>query len=334
MYLNISRGVVGSSFVEKLDLPNLVLNQRQSSAPGMLSYMERAMLSAVAGKLYRGVGVIIDGGSFFGSSLVASASGLQSNPSFADMDFSNFPDGKPLHGYELGYLPPPASEKVDRNRVFNGTPYTLGESFVPILEENVAPYKGLISLHIGDLNEEKWDGTPIEIAFVDVCKSIRLNAHVSKQFYPSMIGGNSVLINQDFFFDRLPWIKVTMGYLKDYYRWEGQVFTSSIYTSIKDLPQDVADYDPFTQGSYEECMTYHDATGFPGIDRKYEFFLELSRGYLMALKGRKTDALDYLRAVADGYQDLMADEHTDRGNQFRMDRAVRQITNGNLFKVS
>lgn len=334
MYSVIAAGVVGSSFVEKLDLPNLVLSQRQSGAPGMLSYMERAMLAALTSKLYRGDGAIIDGGSFFGSSLVASASGLQTNPDFARMDFSGFPDARPLHGYELGFLPAPASDKIDKNRVFHGTPYVLGESFVPILEKNVDPYKDLISLHIGDLNEEVWEGAPIEIAFIDVCKTMRLNAHVSKQFYPSMIGGNSVLINQDFFFDRLPWIKVTMGYLRDYYRWEGQVFTSSIYTSIKDVPQEVADYDPFTQGSYEECLAYHDAVAFPGIERKYEYFLELSRGYLMALKDRKNDALEHLRAVANRYEDLLADEHTDRGNQFRMDRAVRQITNGNIFKVS
>lgn len=334
MYLQISRGVVGSPFLESLDLPSLVLSQRQTGAPGMLSYMERAMLVALSDRFYRGDGAIIDGGSFFGSSLVASASGILTNPNLASMDFSDFPDGKPLHGYELGYLTAPANEKADRNRVFHGTPYVLGESFVPILEENVAPYRDLVSLHIGDLNEEIWDGAPIEIAFIDVCKTMRLNAHVSKQFYPSMIGGNSVLVNQDFFFDRLPWIKVTMGYLKDYFRWEGQVFTSSIYTSIKDVPQDVADYDPFTQGSYEECLAYHDAIAFPGIDRKYEYFLELSRGYLMALKDRQNDALEHLRAVADRYQDLMADEHTDRGNLFRMERAVRQITNGNIFKVS
>jgi hypothetical protein len=150
-----------------------------------------------------------------------------------------------------------------------------------------------------------------------------------------MIGGASTLINQDFFFDRLPWIKVTMGYLKDYYQWEGQVFTSSIYTNIKAVPSDIANNDPFTEGTYEECLAYHDATEFPNIERKYAFYMALSRGYLMALKDRKADALEHLRATSDTFADLLGDtEENARGNQFRMDRAVRQITNGIIFKVS
>jgi hypothetical protein len=245
-----------------------------------------------------------------------------------------FPEGKPIHGYELGYLPAPANEQVDRRRVFGGVEYFLGDSFLPILEETVAPYGDLISMHIGDLNEQTWGGSPIEIAFVDVCKTIRLNAHVSREFYPALIGGASFLVNQDFFFDRLPWIKVTMGYLKDYFQWEGQVFSSSIYRNIKAVPSDVAAIDPFEMGTYEETLELHDAVEFPGIERQYEYLMWLSRAYLMALKDHKDDALDTLRTVESTYADLLGDVDNPRGNQFRLERAVRQISNGNIFKVS
>lgn len=334
MHRSIAPELVASPFIEKLEINGTRLTESQSGAPGMLSAPERTMLVSLARNHYRGAGAIIDGGSFFGSSLVASASGLEANPDFAGMDFSDLPDGKPIHAYELGFLPRPASDKVDRRRVFGGVEYFLGDSFVPILEKSAAPHKKIVSLHIGDLNKERWSGAPIEIAFIDVCKTIQLNAHVARQFYPALIDGGSVLINQDFFFDRLPWIKVTMGFLKDYYRWEGQVFTSSIYTNIKAPPKEVVDFDPFTEGSCEDCLAWHDATVFPGIDRKYEYYLAVSRGYLMALKDRKDDALAHLRAVADEYADILDDRDADRGNQFRMDRAVRQITNGNIFKVS
>ncbi|CUH82610.1 hypothetical protein [Tropicibacter naphthalenivorans] len=336
MITPIARSVVGSPMLQNLDLKTEIKHQRATGTlPGMLSFWERSMLHALAARTWRGDGTIIDGGSFFGSSLVATASGLRANPVTAGVDMTRFPGGKPVHGYELGFLPAPGSDKVDPHREFGGVKYKLGDSFVPILQDNIAPYNDLIDLHIGDLNEERWDGSPIEIAFIDVCKTARLNAHVSTQFYPAMIPGNSTLINQDFFFDRLPWVKVTMGYLKDYYRWEGQVFTSSIYSSVKAVPQDVADYDPYTEASYEECLAYHDAVEFPGIERKWQFFLALSRGYLMALKHRKDDALGHLRAVQDDYADILGDlEENPRGNQFRLDRAVRQISNGNIFKVS
>ncbi|HEX2176347.1 MAG TPA: hypothetical protein VHG70_10585, partial [Nocardioidaceae bacterium] len=209
-----------------------------------------------------------------------------------------------------------------------------GDSFVPILERTVAPYQDLVALHIGDLTEEAWDGSPIEIAFIDVCKTARLNAHVSKEFYPSLIGGSSTLIHQDFFFDRLPWIRVTMGYLKDYFSWEGQVFSSSIYHNLKAVPPDVAAIDPFLEGTYAECLALHDAIEYPGIERRYEYLLSLSRAYLLALKGRKDDALDALRTVSVSYADLLGDLDNPRGNQFRLERAERQISNGNILKVS
>ncbi len=335
MHKTIAHGIVGSPFVQELDLPTAIQLQRtEGKLPGMLSFAERGMLYALASQKWRGDGAIIDGGSFFGSSLVATAMGMNANPATAGLDLGKFNEGKPLHGYELGFLPAPEGQTENLDREFGGVPYRLGDSFVPILEDNVSAYADKISLHIGDLNNEKWDGSDIEIAFIDVCKTAQLNRHVSSQFYPAMIGGNSILINQDFFFDRLPWVKVTMGYLKDYYRWEGQVFTSSIYTSLKDVPQDVADYDPYHEATAEECLAYHDAVEFPGIDRKWQYFLALSRAYLLALKHRKDDALDTLKEVAVTFEDILEDTDNPRGNQFRMDRAVRQISNGNIFKVS
>lgn len=331
----LGRGIVGGSFLEALDVPAVARRLREGDAvPGMLSFAERALLREVVRQTWRGEGAVVDGGSFFGSSLVAAADGMLAGQVLADVPASRFPDGKPIHGFELGYLPAPKSDQVDRRRVYAGIEYHLGDSFVPVLEKAVAPYADLVSLHIGDLNDESWDGSPIEVAFIDVCKTIRLNAHVSAEFYPALIPGGSTLIHQDFFFDRLPWIRVTMGYLKDYFSWEGQVFSSSVFRCTRAVPADVAAIDPFVEGTYEECLELHDAFAYPGIERRYEYLLWLSRAYLMALKDRKDDALDTLAAVRSTYADLLGDDDNPRGNQFRYDRAVRQISNGNIFKVS
>lgn len=328
-------GLTGGPFLKALDIPGTARRFRgRTVAPGMLSMAERAMLYELARCTWRADGAIIDGGSFFGSSLAASAEGIRAGTALADATTAKFPDDRPIHAYELGYLPAPKSEAVDRRRVYGGVEYFLGDSFVPILEETVAPYRDLVSLHVGDLNKESWGGSPIEIAFIDVCKTAQLNAHVSKIFYPSLIEGSSTLINQDFFFDRLPWIKVTMGYLKDYFRWEGQVFTSSLYRNVKAVPAEVAAIDPFTEGTLEECLELHDAIEYPGIERRYEYLMALSRAYLIALKRRKDEALDALRTVATEYAGILGDAGNPRGNHFRLQRAVRQISNGNIFKVS
>lgn len=332
---SLGRGIVGGPFLKALEVPAAARRLRAGEvAPGMLSFAERALLQELVRRVWRGDGAVVDGGSFFGSSLVASAEGMLAGSALADAPGDRFPGAKPIHGYELGYLPAPKSPDVDRRRVYAGVEYFLGDSFVPILEKAIAPYQNLVALHIGDLSEESWDGSPIEIAFIDVCKTARLNAHVSKEFYPALIPGSSTLIHQDFFFDRLPWIRVTMGYLKEYFRWEGQVFSSSIYRNTTAVPADVAAIDPFFEGTYEECLELHDLVERHGIERRYEYLLSLSRAYLMALKGRKDEALDALREVETTYGDLLADNDNPRGNQFRLDRAVRQITNDNILKVS
>jgi hypothetical protein len=331
----MGRGIVGGPFLQALELPATARRLREGvSTPGMLSYSERALLHEVVRTTWRGEGVVIDGGSFFGSSLAASAEGMLAGEALDDVEASTFPDGKPIHGFELGHLPAPANPAVDRRRVFGDVEYYLGDSFVPILEKTVAPYRDLVSLHVGDLLEQSWDGSPIEVAFIDVCKTIRLNAHVSREFYPCLVPGASTLIHQDFFFDRLPWIRVTMGYLRDFFRWEGQVFSSSVYRSVAAVPHDVAAIDPFLEGTYEECLELHDACDHPELDRRYHFLLSVSRAYLAALKDRKDDALDMLRSTESTYADLLADTDNPRGNRFRFDRAVRQISNGNIFKVS
>ena len=151
------------------------------------------MLYHMAKEEFRGGGEIVDGGSFFGSSTVALAQGVRDN--------DRFDDRKVIHAYELGFLPEPESGQTTKS--FVGQEYTFGESFVPILETNTAPFQDLVELNIGDLLEHEWDGRPIEICFIDVCMTAELNAHCAKQFYPHIpVGG--YLVNQDFFFDRLP----------------------------------------------------------------------------------------------------------------------------------
>jgi hypothetical protein len=325
---------LGTEFVRGLDIPQTANALRKTEvAPGMLSYLERSMLMNLVARNWRGDGAIIDGGSFFGSSIVASAEGIRANQIAGELQPDRFPDGKPIHGYELGYFPRPEGVRP-QVRTWFGIEYRTGDSFLPILEKAVEPYPDLIQLHIGDLNEETWPAdAPIEVAFIDVCKTIDLNAHVSEEFYPALIPGGSTVINQDFFFDRCPWIKVTMGYLKDYFSWEGQVQSSSIYRTLKQIPKDVAAYDPFKEATYEECLALHDVMEFPGIHRRFEFRMRLSRAYLMTLKGHKDDALDTLKEVEADYSDMLGDNDVERGQQFRYDRAVRQISNDNIFKV-
>ncbi|KZL05186.1 hypothetical protein PsAD2_04541 [Pseudovibrio axinellae] len=306
-----------------IGVPDSILN-----VPGMLSTGERMLLYSLSKRNYRGIGSIIDAGSFMGSSVVASAQGLEDNPLFQGKKSFALDRRKPVNSYELGYLPKPAGGKeVTRN--FCGKNYRMGDSFLPILKESIAPHQKLVKLNIGDLKRYKWTGRPIEICFIDVCKTSDLNRHVAQQFMPCLIPAQSYFLNQDFFFDRLPWIKVTMGYLEEYFDWYGQVFSTSIYKCKKQIPADVVAYDPFQEGTLDECLKYHDMHPRAYISDMYRLRMDISRAYLMALKGRKEDALEYLDALGVTYEHVF-EEGTAAAetNLMRYQRAQRQIVRG------
>jgi hypothetical protein len=214
------------SFLE-LDVPKNILE-----TPGMISASERKMLYFLAIQNYSARGAVIDAGSFMGSSVVSLAQGLRNNPNLKQLMSSFDCNSKPISSYELGYLPKPANGS-DFVRKFGDVEYRFGDSFLSILKESIAPFEEMIELNVGDFCDFDRPDTPIELCFVDLCKTAKLNKHVSAHFLPNLTEGTAFFVNQDFFFDRLPWIKVTTGYLHEYFEWYGQVFTSSIYKSVR-----------------------------------------------------------------------------------------------------
>lgn len=306
--------VTGGGLLRSLDIPSAAAAERaRGESAGMLTAEETGLLTALVRATWRGTGAIVDGGSFLGSSLLAEARGLaQGGAAWSPGDF---PGGRPIHGFELGRHPAPRQPGRERVRRYGEVEYALGESFVPELEQNIAEHRQLIQLHIGDLTEQHWSGTPIEVAFIDVCKTAELNAHVSREFLPSLLPEGSTLVHQDFFFDLLPWIRVTMGYLADHFVWEGQVATSSVYRLVSAVPPEKAAYDPFTEGTLAECLAFHDAVTFTGIDRPTQLMLALSRVNLILEKGSPREALAMLMDAAVAYADVAGSRSADDSYQ-------------------
>jgi hypothetical protein len=298
---------------------------------GMLSKKERRLLYSLGKNVFTGRGVVVDAGSFMGASCVGLAQGILDNPSVESPNSeAKLPQHNLIYGYELGVLPAPINGQV-RHKQFGDVNYEFGTSFVHVLRENIAPFKHLVQMNVGNLLERTWQEGPIEICFLDVCKSVELNQHVNKQFLPHLIPGVSRLIQQDFYFDRLPWCKVTMGYLSEYFEWQGQVMSSAIYKLVKPIPEDVLNYDPFTHGSLKECLGYHDMHGHPFHDDRDQMVLGLSRAFLMALKGDKQGALSYLKRVKHNNGDCFEDPFRGKMNATRYNRTVQQIESGYIL---
>jgi predicted O-methyltransferase YrrM len=152
-------------------------------------------------------GCIVDAGAFVGASSVAFASGA------AAAGRRSFQGGPILHAFDYfsvidDYVRESISEQF--------SPIEVGESYLPIFERQTASYRDMIRTHPGDFLQHRWDGTPIEILFIDIAKTASLNSNVAAQFFPSLLPGRSIILQQDYFHCWHPYIHITMEYLRDH----------------------------------------------------------------------------------------------------------------------
>lgn len=172
----------------------------------MVGPQERACYYWLARHHATGRGVIVDAGSFLGASTFAFAAGA------ADAGRQDW-NGRPVvHAFDyFQVIDTYVGEAISRAK----RPIAKGESYLDIFQAQTAAYAGLIQTHPGDFLRQTWPGDPVEILFVDVAKTPRLNGHVARLFYPALIPGHSVLIQQDYFHAWHPYIHIGMEYLAE-----------------------------------------------------------------------------------------------------------------------
>jgi len=309
---------------------------RGRTVPGMITPVERNALYQI-GSQYRGVGKIIDAGCFLGASTSALASGLVDSGAAPDN-----PKQPVIHSYDLGVLPKSSNPKAPATKRYEDFEYVFGQSFVPELRHNIREHAPFVQLHIGDILEQRWSNTPIEICFLDICKTIAIDAHVAQMFFGSFVAGTTVLVQQDYFFHRLPWIKVTLGLLAEHFEWLGRVEFSSIYrcTSVPSAEQipDLA----FRDYELESLLKFHRFACSELLDERTRFQLDVSEMYLVALKKSEQRALDGLKEISHRYRDTIAVWDAESkssadapGDATRLiTQAERQIRTGHVHKVS
>ena len=211
----LERAVTGKDILlhSEFDIRDVELPEASENAAGMISHRERLLLFQLTKAHFDGSGFIIDAGMFLGASAVCLAEGLRRNPKCREiMAGPTFQRMKPIQGYERGIIKAPKRKNVNLEKRVGDFTYRLGESFVPIIEKQTENFQDLVELNIGDFNQAQWNiEDPIEICFIDLAKTPELNQHAFEILFPAFIPGKTLLVQQDFFFDRLPWIKVLMG---------------------------------------------------------------------------------------------------------------------------
>jgi SAM-dependent methyltransferase len=171
-----------------------------AGVPTMLVPDELRLLHHLTDRWWTGAGAIVDAGCFLGGSTIALAEGLRRN-----LARHGLPERPLIHTYDRFQV-----EDWTRGVYFpEETP--AGASFRDRFDRNVSPYASLVEVHAGDVQDHPWEGGPIEVLFIDLAKHWRTCDWVTWQFFPHLIPGRSIVVQQDYLYHHwVAWLHITM----------------------------------------------------------------------------------------------------------------------------
>lgn len=173
------------------------------AVPTMLSAQEQALLYWLARDYATGEGAIVDAGCFLGGSSAALLAGMRDRPGGWS--------GPPLASYDQFVVEPYTVDQY----FADDEEMRPGASFRSRYDRNVSGYGVPHEVHEGDITVAGWNGGPIEVLFLDVLKTWEVNDAVTRDFFPHVVPGRTVLVHQDYAYGMLPWIHIGVELMRD-----------------------------------------------------------------------------------------------------------------------
>jgi hypothetical protein len=263
-----------------------------TKVPSMMSMLEKRLLFNLARNHYAGEGIIIDAGIFLGASTVCFGDGIRKNAQAAAIGARW---AKPIIALERGIINPGMPAFFKRHGVEGmGEP---GDSFGPTLERNIAQVAELVDLRLGDILETAADITsPVEILFLDVLKLPEISRFAIRQFFPRLIPGRSIVIQQDYFIDLLPFIRTDQEFFAEYFTYIGEVCSTALFLCVKAIPE--SEIERLEAGILPEEQERMASIAMQrSADPARRFMLALSKVRLIRQLYGNPRAQDYLRFV-------------------------------------
>jgi hypothetical protein len=81
---------------------------------------------------------------------------------------------------------------------------------LPVVRRHLAPWGDRVVLEVGDIGDKRWVGGPIEILSVDAAKGSAMADHIAAEFFPALVPGRSILVQQDYLMAVQPWLSAQM----------------------------------------------------------------------------------------------------------------------------
>lgn len=257
----------------------------------MLGPDERRLLFSLARDSFSGAGAIVDAGCFLGGSTLALGEGLRANLQTSGQGA--------LHSYDMFLLDDTMlKHHIDPAR--DGL-RNLGDSCRDLFDRNISAIFPMVHVHHGNIIEIGWDGSPIEILFLDVIKASHISDSILRDFFPALIAGGSVLVQQDYVHESHFWIHVTMEFLHEYFTYvEFVELSSTVYLLQKPIPRHVLDACMWDALRDDDKFRLMDSA----IDRWQGYpkgVLECSRALMRAWFGDRNGSLVELEKIHDHY---------------------------------
>ncbi|MEO0370274.1 MAG: hypothetical protein AAF231_02360 [Pseudomonadota bacterium] len=211
--------------------------------PTMLNIKEQSFYVWLCREWAKGGGAIVDLGSFAGGSAACLAEGVAQArraqvvagyDKFGLQDYPGFKDRCAKY-----WAVPPASEsRFDPPQM----PETAENDLLPLAELFLKPWGDGVLLKKCQIEEVTWEGGPIEVLVMDASKTAATTDRMSATFFPHLIPGRSIVVQQDLLWWQQPWIAAQMVLLSEYFVPVAYVPRYSVsFLCIKTPPADVMD---------------------------------------------------------------------------------------------
>ncbi|MEM9436931.1 MAG: hypothetical protein AAGA15_07810 [Pseudomonadota bacterium] len=171
--------------------------------PTMLKLEESKFYYWLGATFGREGGAFVDLGSFIGGSTARLAGGIMAGGR-----------GGTVHAYDRFT----AGAAVKRNVLYPaGIPRFAGKDILGLSKELLAPFAPHVVHHPGDINEQVWDGAPIDVVVHDASKTRVSADRQAAIFWPHLEAGRSIISQQDIVHSGHPWVAIQMELWADHF---------------------------------------------------------------------------------------------------------------------
>jgi hypothetical protein len=267
---------------------------------GMTTKSEQEYFESYGADIYKGKGEVVDLGCWLGSTTISVVKGLLKNPVFADSN-------KKVVAYDAFIWYESMDEPVAGTDLVGK--YKPGDSFLDAYKKRTEKYSSHIEIRAGDLTQLGWSGKPIEFLLVDAMKNWELTNAVLRDFYPHLISGKSLVLQQDFAHYFTVWIHLVHWKLRDYFEFETDIPNSSsvVFRNTKKIPAELLQkeysFADFSDDDVEAAIDY--SLSFVSENKKANIRAALVMNFIH--QGRSSDAERFLESAGD-YEPVFKDD--------------------------